>query len=168
MMSNAVVAPLASPNLSPAALSRVLARPSAEWQARYGHPIFLVETLVDPECFQGTVDRARLAVGGHSDGASYALSFGIGAGHRFDHVLAFSPGVLAPVDVQGKPRIFISHGTDDRVMPIDDTSRRFVPRLRGLGYDVTYREYAGRHAVPDGVVSKAFAWAYGAPAAPLR
>ena len=60
MMSNAVVAPLASPNLSPAALSRVLARLSAEWQARYGHPILLVETLVDPECFQGTVDRARL------------------------------------------------------------------------------------------------------------
>ena len=59
-MSNAVVAPLASPNLSPAALSRVLARLSAEWQARDGHPILVVETLVDPERFQGTVDRARL------------------------------------------------------------------------------------------------------------
>jgi len=26
-------------------------------------------------------------------------------------------------------------------MPIDVTSRKFVPRLKGLGYDVTYREY---------------------------
>ena len=27
-------------------------------------------------------------------------------------------------------------------MPIDDTSRKFVPRLKKLDYDVTYREYA--------------------------
>jgi len=59
-MSNAVVASLTSPNFSSAALSRVLARLSAEWQARDGHPILVVETLVDPERFQGTVDRARL------------------------------------------------------------------------------------------------------------
>lgn len=104
------------------------------------------------------VDRSRLAIGGHSDGASYALSFGIGAGNLFSHILAFSPGVLNPVDVQGKPRVFISHGTADTVMPIDDTSRRFVPRLRGLGYDVTYREYDGRHAVPPDVVAEGFAW----------
>lgn len=104
------------------------------------------------------VDRSRLAVGGHSDGASYALSFGIGAGDLFGHILAFSPGVLNPVDVKGTPRVFISHGTADNVMPIDDTSRRFVPRLRGLGYDVTYREYDGRHAVPPDVVADAFAW----------
>jgi len=106
------------------------------------------------------VDRTRLAVGGHSDGASYALSFGIGAGDLFTRILAFSPGVLTPVDVKGKPRIFISHGVGDQVMPIDDTSRRFVPRLRGLGYDVTYQEYEGRHPVPDTVVAEGFNWAY--------
>ena len=133
----------------------------------YGPDADFLSTALAQTFARCAVDRARLAVGGHSDGASYALSFGIGAGHLFGHILAFSPGVLVPVDVQGKPRIFISHGTDDSVMPIDDTSRRFVPRLRGLGYDVTYREYAGRHAVPDTVISEAFAWAYGAPAVPV-
>jgi phospholipase/carboxylesterase len=107
-----------------------------------------------------SVDRRRLAVGGHSDGASYALSFGIGAGDLFSRILAFSPGVMTPVDARGKPQIFISHGVSDNVMPIDDTSRRFVPRLKSLGYDVTYREYDGRHAVPPEVVAEGFTWAY--------
>ena len=135
---------------------------------RYGPDADFLSTALAQTFARCAVDRSRLAVGGHSDGASYALSFGIGTGDLFGRILAFSPGVLTPVDVQGKPRIFISHGTDDAVMPIDDTSRRFVPRLRGLGYDVTYREYAGRHAVPDAVVNEAFAWAYGAPAVSVR
>lgn len=106
------------------------------------------------------VDRTRLAVGGHSDGASFALSFGIGAGDIFNRILAFSPGVLRPVDARGRPSIFISHGRQDPVMPIDDTSRHFVPRLRGLGYDVTYREYEGGHGAPAEIVEEGFTWAY--------
>jgi predicted esterase len=106
------------------------------------------------------VDRERMAIGGHSDGASYALSFGIGTGDLFGRILAFSPGVMTPVRAVGKPRIFISHGTHDAVMPIDDTSRRFVPRLTALGYDVTYREYEGQHGVPPAVVDAGFDWAY--------
>ena len=105
-----------------------------------------------------SVDRQRLSVGGHSDGASYALSFGIGAGDVFGRILAFSPGVMNPVDARGKPRLFISHGISDNVMPIDDTSRKFVPRLKGLGYDVTYREYDGKHPVPIEIVKEGFDW----------
>jgi predicted esterase len=66
---------------------------------------------------------------------------------------------MTPVAVAGKPKIFISHGINDPVMPIDDTSRRFVPRLKGLGYDVTYREYDGQHGVPTEIVAEGFAWA---------
>lgn len=46
------------PNLGSAALSRVLARLSEDWQERYEHPILIVETFVDPDRFQGTVYRA--------------------------------------------------------------------------------------------------------------
>lgn len=46
------------PNLGSVVLSRVLARLSADWQARYGHPVLVVETFVDPERFQGSVYRA--------------------------------------------------------------------------------------------------------------
>jgi hypothetical protein len=46
------------PNLGSAALSRVLAQLSADWQARYSHPILVVETFVDPARFRGTVYTA--------------------------------------------------------------------------------------------------------------
>ena len=46
------------PNLGSVALSRVLARLSADWQERYAHPILVVETFVDPARFQGTVYHA--------------------------------------------------------------------------------------------------------------
>jgi phospholipase/carboxylesterase len=104
------------------------------------------------------IDRRRMCAAGFSDGASYALSFGIGAGDVFSHLAAFSPGLMTPRDARGKPRIFISHGTSDPVMPIDQTSRRFVPALMKLGYDVTFREHDGRHDVPEPVVREAFSW----------
>ena len=46
------------PNLGSVVLSRVLARLSDDWQARYAHPLLAVETFVDPERFRGTVYRA--------------------------------------------------------------------------------------------------------------
>jgi hypothetical protein len=39
-------------------LSAVVPRVSADWQGKYGHPIFLLETFVDQERFAGTVYRA--------------------------------------------------------------------------------------------------------------
>jgi len=108
-----------------------------------------------------TVDRARMTVAGFSDGASYSLSFGITFGDQFSHVISMSPGVMQPMAARGKPKIFISHGISDPVMPIDDTSRRFVPRLKSLGYDVTYREYEGTHRPSPPIVREAFKWATG-------
>ena len=95
-----------------------------------------------------TVDRKRVALAGVSDGASYALSLGVGNGDIFSHLIAFSAAFVLPSRVRGKPRIFISHGTEDQVMPIATTGRDVVRRLKALGYDVTYREFKGGHTVP--------------------
>jgi phospholipase/carboxylesterase len=103
------------------------------------------------------VDPARIAVGGFSDGASYALSLGVGNGELFRHILAFSPGFAAPVETHGSPKIFVSHGVDDRVLPIDPCSRRLVPALQRAGYDVDYHEFDGGHVVPPEMVSAAVA-----------
>lgn len=46
------------PNLGSVVLRRILARLSDDWQARYGHPVLVVETFVDPARFQGSVYRA--------------------------------------------------------------------------------------------------------------
>jgi Domain of unknown function (DUF4338) len=47
------------PNLGSRVLRLTLERLSADWQARYGHPVLVVETFVDPEQFQGTVYTAN-------------------------------------------------------------------------------------------------------------
>ena len=97
-------------------------------------------------------------VAGFSDGASYALTIGQTNGDVFDSVVSFSPGFTAARARHGRPRIFVSHGVEDRVLPIERCSRRIVPALRDDGYDVTYREFAGGHSVPPAVRRVAVEW----------
>jgi phospholipase/carboxylesterase len=104
------------------------------------------------------VDRSLVALGGHSDGAGYALSMGLAYGDVFNHLMVFSGGIMIPFRKQGQPKIFLAHGVSDTQMPIDRTSRRFVPQLKTEGYDVTYREYEGGHGVPVPIVREAFEW----------
>ncbi|MFO7640662.1 MAG: ISAs1 family transposase [Candidatus Competibacteraceae bacterium] len=47
-----------TPNLATAVLSRVAARLSDDWMERYGHPVLIVESFVDPQLFRGTVYKA--------------------------------------------------------------------------------------------------------------
>jgi len=104
------------------------------------------------------IDPAHIAMEGFSDGASYALSLGPCNGDLFTHIIAFSPGFMAPPGQQGKPHIFVSHGTHDRVLPIDRCSRVIVPRLERAGYDVHYQEFDGPHTVPGGIAIEALDW----------
>jgi predicted esterase len=103
-----------------------------------------------------------VAVSGFSDGASYALSIGLANGDLFGRVLAWSPGFLAAPDAVGRPRVFVSHGTGDRVLAIDRCSRRLVPVLRADGYEVRYEEFDGGHVVPPDVLAGSLDW-LGAP-----
>ncbi|HKE20081.1 MAG TPA: hypothetical protein VKB80_34640 [Kofleriaceae bacterium] len=103
------------------------------------------------------IDLGRLAVGGFSDGGTYALSLGVGNGQLFRAIIAFSPGYAVATRLAGRPRVFISHGTSDSVLPIDQTSRRIVPFLRGLGLDVRYVEFDGDHEVPEDIRSAGLA-----------
>ena len=109
------------------------------------------------------IARERTAVAGFSDGASYALSVGLANGELFPNIIAFSPGFASPPRIVGEPRIFISHGTGDRVLPIDRCSRVIVPRLRGAAYAVEYNEFEGGHAVPEPMVEAALDWLSAAP-----
>jgi phospholipase/carboxylesterase len=112
--------------------------------------------------FEGVaIDPARVAVGGFSDGATYALSLGLINGDLFRRVVAFSPGFIVQGDPHGRAAFFISHGTADRILPIDECSRAIVPALRRRGYDVTFREFDGPHTVPSDVAQEAMKWLAG-------
>jgi phospholipase/carboxylesterase len=104
------------------------------------------------------VDPARVTIGGFSDGASYAISLGLGNGDLFPRVAAFSPGFVISAPVHGHPRFFVSHGKSDQILPIDECSRVIVPRLRSMGYVVTFREFDGRHEMPPDVAAEAMRW----------
>lgn len=83
---------------------------------------------------------------------------GVTNGDLFTHVIAFSPGFIASAGEHGKPSLFISHGTRDRVLPIEACSRRIVARVRGAGYRVRYKEFDGPHTVPAEIAGEAVDW----------
>lgn len=137
---------------------------TATWdviRAGFGPDVETIERALLLVFARHAVDPARLAIAGFSDGASYALSLGLTNGDLFSHVLAFSPGFLRPAERRGKPPIYVSHGTDDRVLPIDRCSRRIAPALREVGYEVIYREFEGGHTVPAELAEEAVGWVAG-------
>jgi phospholipase/carboxylesterase len=129
-------------------------------EGRFGPDVAFLDRVLDAlaDGLDLDVDLDRLAVGGVSDGASYALALGLSNGDVFGSVLAFSPGFLVAPGPVGRPRVFVSHGTADPVLPIDACSRSFVPALREAGYDVRFDEFDGRHTVPSPVSDAAVRW----------
>ena len=124
----------------------------------YGPDVARIDAALARLFADWPVDPARVAVAGFSDGASYALSLAMMNGGLFTHALAFSPGFAAPLRIEGRPRLFVSHGTADGILPIEPCSRRLVPRLRRAGYAVRYLEFAGGHEVPEAVAREALAF----------
>jgi phospholipase/carboxylesterase len=124
----------------------------------YGPDVAFIDRALNQTFNRYAIDPNHIGVGGFSDGASYALSLGIMNGDLFTHVLAFSPGFMAPAEQHGAPELFISHGTQDSVLPIDVCSRRLVPQVERAGYRVEYREFKGPHTVPPEVARAAVDW----------
>jgi phospholipase/carboxylesterase len=124
----------------------------------FGPDVAFIDAALRYTFQRAAVNPARVAIGGFSDGASYALSLGLANGDLFTHLIAFSPGFITPAPPAGRPPIFLSHGTADQVLGIDVTSRLIVPRLRSAGYTVTYREFAGPHTVPTPIAREALEW----------
>ncbi|MDB5961294.1 MAG: hypothetical protein JWP59_2588 [Massilia sp.] len=124
----------------------------------YGKDIDLADRALDYVFSNYAIVPGKVAVGGFSDGASYALTLGLANGDLFSHVIAFSPGFIGPVEARGVPKVFMSHGTRDSVLPIDDCSRRLAPVLRSAAYPLVYHEFNGGHEIPAEEVRFAIDW----------
>ena len=141
---------------------------AASWDAirhSFGPDVAFVNRALDRVFDTVKVDPARIAVGGFSDGATYALSLGLINGDLFSRVVAFSPGFVVDGTPHGTPRFFISHGETDPILPIDRCSRRIVFELRKSGYDVTFREFDGGHEIPADIARDGMRWVAGASSA---
>ena len=108
------------------------------------------------------IDFDRVALGGQSDGAGYALTMGLAYGDTFNHLIVLAGGgLIEPIRRQGKPKIFFAHGVKDSTMPIDVSGRKNVEQLKKEGYDVTYHEHEGGHGTPREIVRESIEWFLG-------
>jgi phospholipase/carboxylesterase len=124
----------------------------------YGADVAFIDRALTYVFERCAVDPNRIVVEGFSDGGSYALSLGLTNGDIFSRVVAFSPCILAPAARVGRPKIFISHGTQDRILPIDNCGRRLAAQLASSGYDVEFHEFTGPHTVPPDMARAAIRW----------
>jgi predicted esterase len=125
---------------------------------RFGPDVIYIDQALAYAFANYAIDPARVAIGGFSDGASYALCIGLTNGDLFTHIIAFSPGFVYTLGKNGKPAVFISHGIDDTVLPIDPCGRRIVPQLQRQGFDVNYTEFEGGHEIPDHISRRGVEW----------
>ncbi len=121
----------------------------------YGFDVAMLDYALTAVFRRFPVDPRRLAIAGFSDGASYALSLAVANGDLFAQAIGFSPGFVVPGPRRGRPSIFVSHGRDDQVLPIDRCGRTVVALLREEGYAVRYREFEGGHILPPEMVTEA-------------
>ena len=127
-------------------------------RASFGEDVVFLNRMLESVFARLDVDPSRVAIGGFSDGASYGLSLGLANGDLFPRIVACSPGFVIQAPAQGRPRVFVSHGISDQVLPIDQCSRVIVPRLQSMKYDVTFREFEGRHELPPDIAIEALRW----------
>lgn len=131
-------------------------------QGNYGADVRSIDRALARVFELRNVDAKRIGLCGFSDGASYGLGLGLSNGDLFSNVMAYSPGFIpGRPRPNGQPKIFISHGTHDQILPIDTCSRRLVPELKKAGYEITYREFEGPHTVPREITEESLKWFLG-------
>lgn len=125
----------------------------------FGPDVAFIDAVLRFTFERCAIDPLRIALAGFSDGASYTLSLGPPNGDLFTHLMAWSPGFSDPEEpIVGQPKIFVSHGTDDKVLPVNLSRSAIVPMFDMDGYEVTYVEFAGPHELPTEVVDESLDW----------
>lgn len=121
---------------------------------RFGDDVIFIDRALATIFRQYRIDKKRIAIGGFSDGGTFALSLGLMNGDLFSHVMAFSPGFVRVRSTSGHPHVFMSHGRADDVLPIDST-RSIARAIDQAGYEVEFIEFEGKHVVPRDVAREA-------------
>ena len=125
----------------------------------YADDFARVDKLIGQVFDRCSIDPRRIAIAGFSDGATYALSVGLLNGDLFTHIIAHSPGfIISGGAPRGKPRIFISHGRQDTILPFDQCGRRIATQLERDGYRVRFDAFDGGHAATPAMRETAISW----------
>lgn len=134
---------------------------SGTWDAirgTFSHDFNTLDELLAQTFMRCNIDPARTAIGGFSDGASYGLTLGLMNGDLFTHVIAHSPGFIISSDWHGKPKVYISHGRQDEVLPFDRCGAVIARRLTDAGYEPRFDVFDGGHTASTALRSAALQW----------
>ena len=82
----------------------------------FGPDVEAIDETLNHVFAEYEVQADKIAVGGFSDGGSYALTLGLTNGDLFRDIIAFSPGFIASGRPTGRPRVYISHGRNDAIL----------------------------------------------------
>ncbi len=134
---------------------------SGTWDAitgSFAHDLEKLDTLLAQVFERCNIDPTRIASGGFSDGATYALSLGLLNGQLFTHIIAHSPGFIISDERYGKPRVYVSHGRQDEVLPFDRCGAVIVAQLEKEGYAPRFDVFDGGHVASPELRSAALGW----------
>lgn len=124
----------------------------------YGEDVRFLDQALRWTFARCNIHPRRVAIGGFSDGASVALSYGLANGDFFGTILAFSPGFMDGDAGRGSPRVFVSHGRSDQILSFRNTEQGIVPLLRRRKLTVEFMPFDGGHTIPADVGDAAFRW----------
>jgi len=128
-------------------------------EGRLGPDIAFIDRALEHIFDRVNVDPLLIVLLGFSDGASYAISIGVSNGDLFNHLIGHSTGFFIPFEpVVGKPGIYISHGSQDPILPVTTTRDLIVPNFEQGGYEVRYEEFDGGHTIPEAIAEGALDW----------
>ena len=133
----------------------------------YGADVQRIDAALDAIFRAVRIDPRRSYIGGFSDGASYALSLGVANGDLFTGIVANSPGFCWPPCRVGRPRVLITHGTRDQVLPFQITGQPLALEIEQAGYPVEFHAYDDGHTFTPDVLAWSLAFmGLAPPAAP--
>jgi phospholipase/carboxylesterase len=124
----------------------------------YGADVARIDAALAAAFQQVRIDPRRCYIGGFSDGASYALSLGIANGDLFSGIVANSPGFCWPPCRVGRPRVLITHGRRDTVLPFDRTGEPLALQIEQAGYPVEFHAYDDGHTFTPAVLAWSLAF----------
>jgi len=108
------------------------------------------------------ISEKKFGIAGFSDGAAFALFLGLINHQLFSHIMAFSAGTVRNLPVEEDMKfqcdIYVSHGTQDTVIPIEKGGRKINRTLQPKAKSLKYDEFDGVHEVPVQILKTAIGW----------
>lgn len=118
----------------------------------YGEDVEFIDAVLQIATRHRCINRQQLFLAGFSDGAAYALTLGLKNGDIFTDLWAFAPGFILPANPVGRPRITISHGKADTVLPFH-CGEGIAQALRRQNYSVKWAPFEGGHEIESGILA---------------